>query len=233
MLRQNVHLSPIPEAIIRVYRRIFRKIMLVFIDEAGDTDRKIEGGSSRFFVISLVLFDEEANACDQRISLLRRELKFSENYEFHFTENSKRIRIEFLKAIQPYNFMYFAVALNKDDQKLWGPGFSTKESFYKYTCQMVFTNAMPYLDEAIVILDKSGNPEFRSRLAKYLKKRLNKDNQRIIKKIKQQKSSSNNLLQLADYISGIINRKSLDKKDWHEYYKYIAPREIWVQVWPK
>ncbi|PIP40155.1 hypothetical protein COX18_07640 [Candidatus Desantisbacteria bacterium CG23_combo_of_CG06-09_8_20_14_all_40_23] len=146
--------------------------MLVFIDEAGDTGRKIEKGSSRFFVISLVLFDEyeEANVCDQRIKLLRKELKISENYEFHFTENSKRIRIEFLKAIQPYNFMYVTVVINKDDQKLWGPGFSTKESFYKYACQMAFTNAMPYLNEAIVILDESGNPEFRNRLATYLKK---------------------------------------------------------------
>jgi len=115
--------------------------MLVFIDEAGDTGRKIEKGSSRFFVISLVLFDEyeEANVCDQRIKLLRKELKISENYEFHFTENSKRIRIEFLKAIQPYNFMYVTVVINKDDQKLWGPGFSTKESFYKYAVIAVET----------------------------------------------------------------------------------------------
>jgi hypothetical protein len=51
--------------------------MLVFIDEAGDTGRKIEKGSSKLFVISLVMFDdyEEASARDQRINLLRRELK--------------------------------------------------------------------------------------------------------------------------------------------------------------
>ncbi|MBI4652797.1 DUF3800 domain-containing protein [Candidatus Kuenenbacteria bacterium] len=34
-----------------------------------------------------------------------------------------------------------------------------------------------------------------------------------IKKIKQHRSSSNNLLQLADYISGAINRKIQNKKD--------------------
>lgn len=209
--------------------------MLVFIDESGDTGRKIEKGASKYFTISLVLFDDrdEANACDQRITLLRRELKLPENFEFHFVHNSKRIKLKFLEAIQPYQFVYFSVVIDKNPQKLWGPGFLTKESFYQYACQMVFTNAMPYLNEAIAILDKSGNPDFRNRLTKYLRKKLNKDDKKIIKKIKQHRSSSNNLLQLADYISGIINRKIQGKKDWEEFHKFITAKEIWIQIWPK
>lgn len=208
--------------------------MLVFIDEAGDTGRKIEKGSSRFFIISLVLFEdhEEAITCDQRISFLRRELKSPENFEFHFARNSKRIRLEFLKAIQPYHFVYFSVVIDKSPRKLWGPGFMTKEPFYKYACQMVFTNAKPYLDNAIVVLDKSGSPDFRNSLAKYLRKRLHKEDKKLIKKIKQQRSSSNNLLQLADYISGVINRKVQNKKDWQDYYQFIASKERGVQIWP-
>lgn len=147
--------------------------MLIFIDEAGDTGRKINKGSSKFFVVSLLLFEDhdEAVACDKRISLLRRELKLPRKYEFHFAHNSKKVRIEFLKAIQPYSFVYFCVVIDKHPEKLWGPGFATKESFYKYACQMLFTNAAPYLDNAIVVLDKSGNPDFRNKLAKYLKKK--------------------------------------------------------------
>lgn len=209
--------------------------MLVFIDEAGDTGRKIESGSSRFFVISLILFDDhdEAIACDQRINLLRRELKVHDNFEFHFSHNSKRVKINFLKAIQPYRFVYFSVIIDKEPRKLWGNGFLSKESFYKYACQMVFTNAAPYLDKAIVILDKTGNPDFRERLAKYLRNKLNSNDRRVIRKIKQQRSSSNNLLQLADYISGITSRKAQGKTDWKDYYKFIAAKEIWVQYWPK
>jgi len=209
--------------------------MLVFIDEAGDTGRKIEKGSSQLFIISLVMFDdyEEATTCDQRINLLRRELKLSENFEFHFVHNSQRVRKTFLKAIQPYNFVYFAVVLDKDPQKLWGPGFLTKDSFYKYACQMVFTNASPYLNKAIVVLDKSGSPDFRNRLAKYLRQRINTGDRMAIKKIKQQRSSSNNLLQVADYIAGVINRKFQNKKDWQAYYGFIASKEIWVQKWPR
>ena len=53
--------------------------MLVFIDESGDSGLKIEKGSSRYFTVSLVVFEDndEALACDQRIKLVRKELNYS------------------------------------------------------------------------------------------------------------------------------------------------------------
>lgn len=208
--------------------------MLIFIDESGDTGRKLDQGSSRYFLISIVLFSDrdEALRCDQRISLLRSELERPKNFEFHFAHNSRNIRQRFLEAVQPYHFVYFTVVIDKDPKKLWGPGFDTKESFYKYACQMVITNAMPYFDTATVIIDRSGSPGFRKSLTKYLRMRVNKEG-KTIKKVKQQKSSSNNLLQLADYVTGVVNRKIQNKKDWPEYYRYVSDKENWVQKWPK
>lgn len=208
--------------------------MLVFIDESGDTGRKLGQGSSKYFVVALVVFEdyEEADACDKRIGLLRREIRKSAGFEFHFQHNSYRVRESFLKAINPYQFMYFCVVIDKDPKKLWGEGFKTKESFYKYACQMVFTNAKPYLENAIVVLDKSGSPTFRSSLTRYLRSKMNGD-RKIIKKLKQQKSHGNNLLQLADYVAGIVNRKYQKKKNWREYYRFIRSQEISVQEWPK
>lgn len=82
--------------------------MLVFIDESGDSGLKIHEGSSRYFSIALVIFEEneEATACDQRIELLKRELGWREGSEFHFKKNSDRVRKAFLHAIVPYNFFY-------------------------------------------------------------------------------------------------------------------------------
>ena len=50
--------------------------LLVFIDESGDPGLKTDQGSSRFFTIGLVVFEDhdEAQACDDRIMLLKREL---------------------------------------------------------------------------------------------------------------------------------------------------------------
>lgn len=209
--------------------------MLAFIDEAGDTGLKINEGSSRYFVIGLVIFEEhkEAEACDQRIGLLRNELGYQHNFEFHFGHNSDRLRKRFLEAIAPYNFFYFGFALNKDRDKLWGPGFQVKTSLYKFTCGMVFENAKPYLRNAIVVIDESGTDTFRRQLGKYLSTKIKDDDGgALIKKVKMQKSSANNLLQLADYVAGVLNRKVQNKKEAGEYYRYIAAKEMMLRTWP-
>lgn len=48
-----------------------------------------------------------------------------------------------------------------------------------------------------------------------------------------QRSKGNNLLQLADYIAGVINRWVQRKKYGEEYKKIISHREIYIQIWPK
>lgn len=209
------------------------KYMLVFIDESGDSGLKIEKGSSRYFTVGLVMFEDndEALACDQRIQLLKRELGLSENTEFHFKRNSDKFKRAFLTAIAPYNFFYYGIIINKDPSKLWGDGFRNKESFYKYACGLVFENAKEKLDKAIIIIDESGSLDFKRQLTKYLRRKMNGG---VIKKVKMQRSCGNNLLQLADYIAGVINRSVQNKRKWaDEYRKIIAHREIYVQIWPK
>lgn len=210
--------------------------MLVFVDESGDSGFKVEQGSSQLFTVALVIFEEhdEAIACDQRIGLLRRELGWDERSEFHFNRNSDRVRRAFLQAVAPYNFFYYGIVLNKNPRKLWGEGFRHKMSFYKYTCSLVFENAKEKLDQAHVIIDKSGNLDFRHQLAKYLNRKMNEGQNRLIAKVKMQRSESNNLLQLADYVAGVINRSvQRDKKFSADYRQIIAHREIYVQIWPR
>lgn len=210
--------------------------MLVFIDESGDPGLKIEKGSSRFFTVALIIFEDrnEALACDQRIGLLKRELGWRANSEFHFKRNSDVVRRAFLRAVAPYNFFYYGIVINKHPRKLWGEGFHNKKSFYKYACGLVFQNAKEKLENSIVVIDKSGNLDFRRQLVKYLRKKMNEEDKKLIKKVKMQRSSGNNLLQLADYAAGVINRSVQKRKKYaEEYRKIIAHREIYVQIWPK
>lgn len=211
--------------------------MLVFIDESGDSGLQLNKGSSQYFTIAMVVFEEndEALACDQRIELLKRELGWAPDSEFHFKNNSARVREIFLKAVTRYNFFYYGLVLNKDPKKLWGDGFKDKQSFYKYACGLVFENAKGKLLNATVVVDESGNLEFKRQLAKYLKSKLNEKNQdKIIKNVKMQRSEQNNLLQLADYVAGALNRSIRGtKKLAQDYRKIISHREIRVQIWPK
>lgn len=206
--------------------------MLVFIDESGDTGLKIEKGSSRYFVVGLVSFEEneEALACDQRIELLKRELKLPEGFEFKFSKLRKDQRIKFFEAVLPYSFFYYAIVINKDPTKLYGDGFKIKESFYKYACSLVFENAKPFLKDAIIIIDGSGSREFKQQLKTYLRKRISTS---IIQNVKIQSSHNNNLIQLADMVAGAIHRNFTNKGDKEIYRKIIKTREIYVQIWPR
>ena len=55
---------------------------LVLVDESGDPGFK--PGPSRYFSVAFVPFEEqeEANACHQRIDLLRHEPRLAEDHEF-------------------------------------------------------------------------------------------------------------------------------------------------------
>jgi hypothetical protein len=204
--------------------------MLVFIDEAGDAGRKVDQGSSAYFVVSCVIFEdhEQATTCDQRIDELRKELRYPVSFEFHFAHNSHRVRLAFLEVIKPYKFNYTTVIISKNKTLLMGSELNSKESFYQYAISMVLTKIQHHLDSAIIILDKSGGHGFRNNLAKYLQITHN-GGKKMFKQLKQQHSHTNNLLQIADYISGIISRKAQKKRDWEKYYHHISSKELLLQ----
>ena len=209
--------------------------MFVFVDEAGDTGLKIDRGSSRFFTIALILLmdDEEMDGCDRRINELRVELGKQADFEFHFHDNSLKVREAFLKAVTPFGFVYYAFVLNKDPEKIYGDAFKSKESFYKIVAKFVFENARPHLKDAYVVIDKSGSREFQGALARYVRGAINAPGDRAIRKFRAERSCQNNLLQLADYIASICHRKATGKADADAYYRYISLKEIQFRKWPQ
>ena len=107
--------------------------------------------------MTLLVFEDhdEALAADERISRLKRDLGLPSYFEFHFTKVKASFRRAFLKAIARHEFFYFTIVINK--AKLYGEGFRVADSFYKYTCSLVFETAKPYLRDAIVVIDGSGS----------------------------------------------------------------------------
>jgi hypothetical protein len=179
----------------------------------------------------------EALACDKSISQLKNELGWNKNNgdEFHFKNNSDRVRNLFLQTVMPYNFFWYSIVINK--QKLRSIDrniklFRNSEAFYHYACGLVFENAREKLLNAHVKIDKTGGTDFRNRLVKYLKHQMNPTQEKI-KTVKMECSKSNNLLQLADYVAGITNRFMEGKKDAEKYRKVISLREISMEVWPR
>ncbi len=57
--------------------------MLVFVDESGDPGLKLDKGSSKYFIVTLVVFEDpkDAEDLDLRIRLLRKEFGFHHKFE--------------------------------------------------------------------------------------------------------------------------------------------------------
>jgi hypothetical protein len=209
--------------------------MLVFLDESGDPGMKVQQGSSEYFFVTLVIFDnnEEALRADHHIAALRQELRLDASFEFRFNKMNYRLRTRFLREMCGFEFCYFAVAVKKG--LLTAQGFRFSESFYKVACRYVFTNAKKLLRDAVVVIDGSGSRVFQRQLVTYLRRGINPRNAELshIRKIKIEDSHRNNLLQLADMVCGALARSYGDKSDARDYRELISRRERHVQTWPK
>lgn len=212
--------------------------MLVFVDESGDPGMKLDKGSSPFFVITTVVFRDrsEAQKCDDGISALRAELKLSPKKEFHFNKDGDAIRDAFFGCIAKYSFSYSAIVLNKG--RVTGPGFQFKDSLYKYTVRLAFENIFHQLCGATIVFDRCGGREFNQQLKNYLRKRINEkagnSDHGKVKKVKDESSATNNLLQMVDMVCGAVSRCYSSQHPGRARYRtMIRKRENTVQVWPR
>lgn len=207
--------------------------MLVFVDESGDSGMKQKPGSSELFIVVAVIFMENSDAerCDEWISRCCAECFRGKKREFKFNKSCDAHRRKFLGGVAQFDFLYLGFVLNK--RRLWGPGFAYKESFYKYTCKLLFENAKPYLKDATVVIDASGNREFRQQLETYLKGKINTERE-TLRRVRTEPSHSNNLLQLADMLCGALARSfRVDRQDRMEFRKLVKRHEVGVQFWPR
>src|SRR3989339_869212 len=112
--------------------------MLVFIDDSGDPGFKLDRGSTKFFVISLVIFDDELEAEKTAVAIkdLKRDLKFSDKFEFKFYKSSRDVRERFLRKVAKFKFRVRSLVINKSivrSEELR----HNKNSFYSYAIKTV------------------------------------------------------------------------------------------------
>jgi hypothetical protein len=206
--------------------------MHVFVDESGDSGLKLGKGSTPFFTVALIVFDQLADmeTTEAKIQSLRRTLGTHPNFEFKFNKCDQKTRIAFLSQIADCDFFYYGIVINKAG--LYGPGFAYKGPFYKYVTQLVFLNAREHLDQAIVKIDGSGEREFRRQLALYIRKKLNTEKQKYIASVSFLDSQNSDLIQMADMVAGTLHRFYKGKDDGEKYLRVIRHRQAGLQVWP-
>lgn len=200
--------------------------MLVFIDESGDPGFKLEKGSTPIFVAAMVLFNDGADAAATQKTIAESQARKTHKGEFKFSKCSDLVRDQFFGAVQGCPFRVRAIVVRKE--LIYSPRLrANKESFYEYFVKMMMQHDDGALRDAKVVIDGSGDREFRRNLNAALRRRLGSG---VIKDVRFRKSHGDPLVQLADMCAGAIARSyRKDRDDPGRWRKSLRPQidDVW------
>ncbi len=186
---------------------------LIYIDESGDPGFKTINGASRYFVIAMVIFEENSSAykIKQKFDGYRKLLGWQQSSELKFSKLSYQRRLLLLDQITDCNFKIRALIIDKD--KIRSDFLrSNRQKFYNYILKQLLEKSMTYLIGSKIFVDGSGTKNIRKELQNYIKRSLFSTENSKMAQIRFVDSKGNNLIQLADLVAGSI-RKSCENKN--------------------
>ena len=199
----------------------------VFIDDSGDPGFRFNKGSTRYFVIVSVIFEDAIDTEFAGVSIkkLKRDLGWKPEHEFKFNKNTYAQRIALLKAARKYDFKIRAVVVDK--MKL-SKRPKTDDAFYRFIIREMLSRNSG-LKNANIYIDGSAGKDYRNRAAGYLRHRLNESGRKM-SALKFVNSKNDTLIQLADVVAGSLRRRyDAQKTDKMDYYNTIKTKieDIW------
>lgn len=177
--------------------------MFIYADESGDTGFKFAQGSSRFFVVTLLLGDDPVPV-QYAVDELRRRLGFSPRDEFRFSHSSIEVRRRFLQELRPYPFAVRAVVVDKarrDPRQV-----PDAETFYERMVKVALIDAGPEIAGATLILDQSVTSKRRRKTFDAFLRQPSPEahDTRRLRRVAHHASHADSLIQAADMVSGAI-----------------------------
>ncbi|KKP77925.1 MAG: hypothetical protein UR73_C0007G0010 [candidate division WS6 bacterium GW2011_GWF1_35_23] len=202
--------------------------MIIFIDESGDLGFKIDKGSSKYLVISMVIFHNEEDMTEaiSRISLYRKKMKYSSTYEFKFRKSNKKVIVGLLNAVKSCKFTVRTIVLKKNyikESKLL-----TKTKIYDHLLLIFLEKYIKDGMEMKIRLDGSADREFTKKFKAYIRKKSGVHKQTFDFKIIDSKNDI--LIQLADVVVGSVRRSYTKEKNDSNIYKSIINDRIEEEV---
>jgi hypothetical protein len=177
----------------------------IYLDESGDVGFDFVRGSSRYFVIALVLVDDPI-PLHEAINTLRTHLGMPREREFKFYSTSDDARLQFFQAVRTYPFKVRCLVVDK--KQLRSSHLRSKEPFYSYLIKMLLKYDSGTIRGAKLVIDESfKGKRHKNNLGSYLKRELNSQAKVKIDKVMYHTSHSDNLIQLADMVVGAIARR--------------------------
>ena len=182
-----------------------------YLDESGTPG--VATRPNDFLMVSLVLFQSQESAykCSASIDRLRKKLGKSETYEFHLSRNSTMSKQEFVKLIYNLEFGIITIAVKKSGSRQ----FASYPKMAEYLLQEIKRRFPEFR------LEMDANPTLYAELRRKAKAAG------LHIEFKQVRSSSSNLVQLADYVVALSMRKLRGTPKAIEQYRPLIKKQVY------
>jgi Protein of unknown function (DUF3800) len=200
--------------------------MLIIIDESGDPGFKLSKGSTAVFTAALVAFRdvEQARATQAAIAATAARLRVQP--EFKFSKCRLEVRDAFFEAVRPFEFSVRAIVVHK--ARIFDPHLtSEKEAFYSFFVKSMLKFDDGLLEAARVIIDGSGDRDFKREMGAYFRRHLGAGR---VKSIRFSNSTGDRLVQLADMCAGAIARSFKHERQDRNRWRDMLGRKV-ERVW--
>jgi hypothetical protein len=200
--------------------------MFVYLDESGDTGFKFRQGSSRYFVITLLLVSDPIpfhGAVDQ----LRESLGFAPGNEFKWVNSADDVRWAFLRMLRRQDFTARALVIDKT--LMTSSHMHKRETFYNFLVKMVLKYDSGTIRDATLVVDESfRGKRSKQNLTAYLRRELNtRPQERRISEVRYHKSHADNLIQAADMLSGAVYTRYHRGDDQYLEFIRVKISDVW------
>lgn len=200
-------------------------------DETGQTGFKFKHGSTKFFVVTIILTNEPQMIRDDFYQM-RNGLKRPSITEFKFHSTPHRFRTALLKKVGNYPLIIRSLYV---DKPLLPQSFRQLKSweFYSFfVAQLLDRLPVGELGHTTLVLDEFGPLKITQRSIRKELKRVGLwgNKPRVLKRITFRRSQSDELVQIADLCGGAIYRRLTQEDD--TYYNFIKDRTLVWQYRP-
>jgi hypothetical protein len=198
--------------------------MIIAIDDSGDVGFKLGKGSSPYFAIATVFFDDNLDAEEMalKIKRLRKNLNWTPLHEFKFRKTSDAIKEKFFKTINPLNFHIVLALIDKstitDKTLIQNPSY-----FYNTVIIKTLNSGMRKIQKAHIYIDGESGSDYRRKTKTFFRQNLPKQ---AIKKLSYRDSKKDNLIQLADMIAGAAIYSTATNRDNAKNFLNIIKKHI-------
>lgn len=191
----------------------------LWIDESGDCGFKFDRGSSRFLVIVAVYALGDKEDVVDKIEALKVKHGFYTSFEFKFSRCKNALKQECLRTIAQLPIAYKAIVVGKKNVKAPALALHPRELYFEAVRRLLYDNN-PALVCATLVIDEAIAKIHRREWGGLLKQYVSR---KIIQKVRQIRSQSECMIQIADMIAGSIAR--LYEKGDDQWYQLIRVKE--------